>query len=43
MENIIWFLIMGPCSALFTGIGVYAWKRKKPGKEIANRTEANHV
>ena len=30
MENIIWFLIMIPCSAVFTGIGIYAWKRKKP-------------
>lgn len=26
----IWLLIMIPCSALFTGIGVYAWKREKP-------------
>lgn len=30
MENIIWFLIMIPCSAVFTGIGIYAWKRQKP-------------
>lgn len=30
MENIIWFVIMIPCSAIFTGIGIYAWKRKKP-------------
>lgn len=30
MENIIWFVIMIPCSAIFNGIGIYAWKRKKP-------------
>ena len=30
MDNIIWFIIMIPVSALFTGIGIYAWKRKKP-------------
>ena len=31
MGNIIvWLIIMVPCSALFTGIGIYAWKRKKP-------------
>lgn len=30
MENIIWLIIMIPCSALFTGIGIFAWNRKKP-------------
>ncbi|MCQ2462431.1 MAG: hypothetical protein MJ177_03370 [Clostridia bacterium] len=30
MENTIWILIMLPCSMLFTGIGIYAWNRKKP-------------
>ena len=30
MENIIWAVIMAPCSLLFTGIGIYAWRRKKP-------------
>ena len=30
MENIIWLIIMVPVSLLFTGLGVYAWKRKKP-------------
>ena len=30
MENIIWFVIMIPCSLLFTGIGIYAWRREKP-------------
>ena len=30
MGNIIWLIIMVPVSMLFTGIGVYAWKRKKP-------------
>ena len=27
---IIWLLIMVPCSALLTGIGIYAWRRKEP-------------
>ena len=30
MEKIIWLLIMIPTSAMFTGIGIFAWKRKKP-------------
>ena len=30
MDNIIWCIIMIPSSALFTGIGIYAWNRKKP-------------
>lgn len=30
MENIIWLSIMIPCSALFTGIGIFAYNRKKP-------------
>lgn len=30
MENVLWLLIMAPCSAVFTSIGIYAWKRKKP-------------
>lgn len=30
MEKIVWLVIMIPVSALFTGIGIYAWKRKKP-------------
>ena len=30
MGNIVWLVIMVPCSALFTGIGIYAFKRKKP-------------
>ena len=28
--DIIWLLIMIPSSAFFTGIGIFAWKRKKP-------------
>lgn len=28
--NIIWLVIMIPCSLLFTGLGIYAMKRKKP-------------
>ena len=30
MEKIVWLVIMILVSALFTGIGIYAWKRKKP-------------
>jgi len=30
MERILWLIIMIPCSALFTGIGIFAWKSKKP-------------
>lgn len=30
MEKVIWLVIMIPCSMLFTGIGIYAMKRKKP-------------
>ena len=30
MEIIIWLVIMIPVSLLFTGIGIYAWRRKKP-------------
>ena len=30
MEHTGWLLIMAPCSAVFTAIGVYAWHRKKP-------------
>ena len=30
MNNIIWLLTMIPNSILFTGIGIYAWKRKEP-------------
>ena len=30
MEIIIWLIIMVPVSLLFTGLGIYAWKRKKP-------------
>ena len=26
----IWLVLMLPLSALFTGIGVFAWRRKKP-------------
>ena len=28
--SIIWLIIMIPISLLFTGIGIYAWRRKKP-------------
>ena len=30
MKHIIWLIIMIPVSLLFTGIGIYAWKRRKP-------------
>ena len=30
MEKYLFFLIMAPCAALFTGIGIYAMRRKKP-------------
>lgn len=27
---ILWLMIMIPCSALITGIGIFAWRRKQP-------------
>ena len=30
MVNIIWLVVMIPTSALFTGLGIFAWKREKP-------------
>ena len=30
METIIWTLVSVPVSALFTGLGIFAWNRKKP-------------
>ena len=30
MGNLIWLIIMVPVSMLFTGLGIFAWKRKKP-------------
>ena len=30
MKNIVWLIIMVPVSLLFTGLGIYAWRRKKP-------------
>ena len=30
MDDIIWLIIMIPVSLLFTGIGIYAWRCKKP-------------
>ena len=30
MDHIIWLIIMIPVSLLITGIGIYAWRRKKP-------------
>jgi len=30
MQTILWIIIMVPCSALFTALGIYAMKREKP-------------
>lgn len=30
MELAIWLILMIPLSLLFTGLGIFAWKRKKP-------------
>ena len=30
MEKLIFPLIMFPCAAAFTALGIFAWKRKKP-------------
>ncbi len=30
MENVVWLVILVPVSLLFTGIGIYAWRREKP-------------
>ena len=30
MENLVFLLIMIPCAAAFTILGVFAWRRKKP-------------
>ena len=30
MKWLIWVIIMAPCSAVFSGLGIYAWRRKKP-------------
>ena len=30
MDTVIWLVVMILSSMLFTGIGIYAWKRKKP-------------
>lgn len=47
MENWIWYIIMIPCSALLTVLGVFAWNRKKPmyfwaGSEV-NETEISDI
>ena len=53
MEILIWYITMIPCSALLTGIGIYAWNRKKPmwfwsgssvkETEISDVTAYNHA
>ena len=30
MKNLLFFIISVPTSLLFTSIGIYAWRRKKP-------------
>lgn len=30
MELIVWLVVVIPLSAFFTGLGIFAWKRKKP-------------
>ncbi len=30
MANIVWLIIIIPVSLLFTGLGFFAWRRKKP-------------
>lgn len=30
MEKAVWLIIMIPLSLLFSGLGIFAWKRKKP-------------
>ena len=30
MKNLLFFIIAVPTSLLFTSIGIYAWRRKKP-------------
>ena len=47
MDNIIWLVIMIPTSLLFTGIGVFAWRRKEPmwfwsGSKV-NRNEISDI
>lgn len=47
MEDLVWYIVMIPCSMLFTIIGIYAWNRKEPmwfwsGKEI-KKTEITDV
>ena len=46
MGNIIWLIIMIPVSLLFTGIGIYALKSKKPmhfwsGSKVDPKTISN--
>ncbi|MBR5162900.1 MAG: hypothetical protein IKW79_02630 [Schwartzia sp.] len=42
MERAVWLIIMIPLAAFFTGIGIFAWRRKKPmwfwsGSEVKER------
>ena len=42
MDNVVFLIIMIPLAAFFTGLGVFAWRRKKPmwfwsGSEVKER------
>ena len=42
MENTVFLMIMIPLASFFTGLGVFAWRRKKPmwfwsGSEVKER------
>lgn len=53
MKELIWYIIMIPCCALLSGVGVYAWNRKKPmwfwigspvkEDEVSDITAYNHA
>ena len=30
MERVIWLIVTIPVAGLFTGVGIFAWRRKKP-------------
>jgi len=38
MDIIIWLVSMIPTSALFTGLGIFAWRRKKPMRLYSGST-----
>ena len=47
MERVLWLIIMIPIGILFTCLGIYAWRRKKPmwfwsGREV-RETEISDI